>query len=49
MPHAWMVRPGRISLMERDDFIKLMLEHYVKLEPKFQAMVPLVMVWLPAK
>lgn len=40
---------GRISLMERDDFISLMLERYVKLEPRFQAMVPLVMVWLPAK
>lgn len=40
---------GRISLMDRDDFITLMLEHYVKIEPRFQAMVPLVMVWLPAK
>ena len=40
---------GRINLMDRDEFIELMLEHYEKLEPRFQAAVPLVKLWLPAR
>ena len=40
---------GRLSLMDRDDFIALMLENYEKMEPTFQAMVPLMKVWLPAR
>jgi len=40
---------GKLNLMDRDDFIVLMLEHYEKLEPRFQAMIPLVKVWLPAR
>jgi restriction system protein len=40
---------GRLSLMDRDDFIELMLENYEKMDPGIRALVPLVKVWLPAK
>src|SRR5581483_2888933 len=38
-----------ITLLDRDGFIGLLLEHYEKLEPEYQARIPLVKVWVPAK
>lgn len=38
-----------LSLLDRDDLIRLLLEHYEALEPEFKARVPLRRVWLPAK
>jgi len=40
---------GRLSLLDRDDFIELMLEYYEKIDPGIRASVPLVKVWLPAR
>jgi len=40
---------GKITLMDRDDFIELLLEHYEKMEPRFQAIVPLTKIWLPVE
>ncbi len=36
-----------ITLLDRDDFIRLMLEHYETLEPEYKAIVPLRKVWIP--
>ena len=36
-----------ITLLDRDGFISLMLEHYEKLDPEFQAKVPLRKLWVP--
>ena len=38
-----------VTILDRDGFIKLMLEHYDQLEPEFQAKVPLRRVWLPTE
>ena len=38
-----------VTIMDRDEFIELMLEYYERLEPEFQAKVPLRRVWLPAE
>ena len=37
-----------ITLMDRDEFIDLLREHYEKLEPEYQAMVPLTKVYIPS-
>ena len=39
---------GPMKILDRDEFIKLMLEHYEALEPEFKAQVPLKKVWVPA-
>lgn len=36
-----------ITLIDRDGFVSLLLEHYEKLEPRYQAMVPLRKVYIP--
>lgn len=36
-----------VTLIDRDAFIKLMLEHYEELEPEFKSKVPLRNVWVP--
>lgn len=36
-----------ITLIDRDSFVNLLLEHYDKLEPQYQAMVPLRRVYVP--
>lgn len=38
-----------LRLYNRDEFIRLLLEHYEPLADEYKAMVPLVRVWLPAK
>jgi restriction system protein len=38
-----------VSLLDRDEFINLLLEYYEKLEPEFQAKVPLRRVWIPTE
>ncbi|HEC34577.1 MAG TPA: hypothetical protein ENI37_07665 [Chloroflexi bacterium] len=37
-----------VKLLDRDDFIRLLLEHYEVLDPEFKAKVPLRKVWVPA-
>lgn len=38
-----------ISMVDRDRFVTLLLEHYHNLEPKFKAMIPLTQVWVPVE
>jgi restriction system protein len=37
-----------VTLLDRDDFIRLLIEHYDVLEPEYKAQVPLRKVWVPA-
>jgi restriction system protein len=37
-----------VTLLDRDDFIRLLLEHYEDLDPEYKAQVPLRKVWVPA-
>jgi len=36
-----------VTLFDRDRFIELLIEHYEKLEPEFQAKIPLKKLWVP--
>jgi len=38
-----------MTLLDRDGFIRLLLEHYEELEPEYRAQVPLRKVWVPAE
>ena len=38
-----------VTLLNRDGFIQLLLEHYEALDPEFKAQVPLRKVWVPAE
>jgi restriction system protein len=38
-----------VTLLDRDDFIRLLLEHYEELESEYKVQVPLRKVWVPAK
>lgn len=38
-----------IALLDRDGFIRLLLENYETLDPEFKAKVPLRRVWVPAE
>ena len=38
-----------VTLLDRDDFIRLLLEHYEALEAEYKAQVPLRKVWVPAE
>ena len=38
-----------VTLLDRDDFIRLLIEHYDMLEPEYKAQVPLRKVWMPAE
>jgi restriction system protein len=38
-----------VTLLDREDFIRLLLEHYEDLEPEYKAQVPLRKVWVPAE
>lgn len=38
-----------VTLLDRDDFIRLLIEHYEAIEPEYKARVPLRKVWLPAE
>lgn len=38
-----------VTLLDRDDFIRLLLEHYEDLEPEYKAQVPLRKVWVPVE
>jgi len=40
-------RGARITLIDRDQFVSLMLENYERLEPQYQAIVPLRKVYIP--
>lgn len=37
----------KITLIDRDQFISLLLENYERLEPRYQAIVPLRKVYIP--
>lgn len=39
----------QLTLMDRDQFVDLLTEYYEKLEPEYQAMVPLKKVYVPIK
>jgi restriction system protein len=39
----------RVTLLDRDDFIRLLLEHYEHLDPEYKAQIPLRKVWVPAE
>jgi hypothetical protein len=41
------VWPSAIALLDRDDYIRLLLEHYQDLEPEYKAQIPLRKVWMP--
>lgn len=38
---------GKITLIDREQFVNLLLENYDKLEPQYQALVPLRIVYIP--
>lgn len=38
-----------ITLLDRDRFIQLLLEHYADLDPEYKAQVPLRKLWVPAE
>jgi restriction system protein len=38
-----------VTLLDREDFIRLLLEHYEDLEPEYKAQVPLRKVWVPTE
>lgn len=38
-----------VTLLDRDAFIRLLLEHYEDLAPEYKAQVPLRQVWVPAE
>lgn len=42
-------RSQNVTLLDRDDFIDLLLEHYPKLEQEYKAMVPLKRVYVPTE
>jgi restriction system protein len=48
-----MVRAGNdnelADIVQPDDFIRLLLEHYEDLDPEYKAQVPLRKVWVPAE
>jgi len=37
-----------ISLLDRDAFVNLLLEHYEALDPEYKAKIPLKKLWVPA-
>lgn len=39
----------RITLLDRDEFIDLLIEHYDELDPEYKTLVPLRPVYLPAQ
>lgn len=38
-----------VTLLDREDFIRILLEYYEDLEPEYKAKVPLRRVWVPAE
>ncbi len=38
-----------VTLLDRDDFIRLLLEHYEDLDPEYKAQIPLRKLWVPAE
>jgi restriction system protein len=38
-----------VTLLDRDDFIRLLLEHYEDLDPEYKAQIPLRKVWVPTE
>lgn len=42
-------RGRAVTLLDRDTFIELLIEHYEKLEPEFQAMIPLRKLYIPVE
>jgi restriction system protein len=38
-----------VSLLDRDEFIQLLLEHYEELESEYKAQIPLRRLWVPAE
>lgn len=38
-----------VTLLDRDDFIDLLLEYYEELEPEHKSKVPLRKVWVPTE
>lgn len=40
---------NRVTILDRDDFIDLLIQHYENLEPEYQALVPLKRVYIPTQ
>ena len=38
-----------VTLLHRDGFIRVLLEHYETLDPEYKAKLPLRKVWVPAE
>jgi restriction system protein len=38
-----------VTLLEREDFIRLLLEHHEDLEPEYKAQVTLRKIWVPTE
>lgn len=38
-----------VTLLDRDDFIRLLLEYCEALEPEYKAQIPLRKVWVPTE
>lgn len=50
LPDGRQVAGGKaVTLLDQDDFIELLIEHYEKLEPEFQAMIPLKRLNIPVE
>lgn len=41
--------PKNIRLVDREQFIELLLEYYDQLEPEYKAMIPLRRIWVPVE
>jgi restriction system protein len=41
--------PVPVTLLDRDAFIQILLEHYEVLNPEYKAQVPLRKVWVPTE
>jgi restriction system protein len=38
-----------VTLLDRDDFIRLLLEHYENLDPEYETQIPLRKIWMPTE
>jgi restriction system protein len=47
--HAANESSNRITLVDREGFIDLLIDHYEELEPEYQSLVPLKPVYIPTQ
>lgn len=41
-------RTSRITILDADEFVKQLIEHYEKLDPDYRSIIPLRKLWVPA-